>query len=153
MVKFVFLSVFGPPPKLIYSTSLSYFTPGRSPVSHQIYFFDFVVSVGGEKSLSEDAKAKTLPDGLSNYTFQLKKQFFEPGELVEDPLAIELIYRQIVNTIGSTSACGFEGALTALAAFYFVSNDGKIPSDFAKKYVSSSSPPNIFSMLTSFPPS
>lgn len=90
--------------------------------------------MGGETTLIADAKTKPRDDGLSKYTFQLRKQYFEPGELLEDPVAIENVYKQIVNSVASGHAtCGFEGAISALSAFLFVSNDGKIPPDFAKK--------------------
>jgi hypothetical protein len=99
-----------------------------------VYFFDFLVSVGGEKILQEDAKAKPREDGLSQYVFHLRKQYFDPGELLEDPLSIDLVFRQIVNSVASAHAsCGLEGAITTLAAFYFVVNEGKIPNDLAKK--------------------
>jgi len=93
--------------------------------------FDFLSTIGGDSVLQADLKNDLK---TSKFVFQLRKQYFEAGETLEDPLAIELVFRQIVASVTAGKATGgFDGALATLAASYYVNNEGKIPADFAKK--------------------
>jgi len=97
------------------------------------YFFDFL-SLGEKFFLPEKETPGENKNSTSKFIFQLKKEYFEPNEIIEDNTAIDLIFRQIINQISlGKVSCGSEGAITALAAHYYVSLEGKIEADFVKK--------------------
>lgn len=110
------------------------FKSGKMATLPQQNIFDYLAAIGGDSVLQEDLANPAGPRATSKFVFELHKQYFDPGELVEDTVALDLIFFQIVNCVAAGKATGgFDGALSTLAAFYFVLNDGKIPADFGKK--------------------
>jgi len=112
---------------------LSFFSSGVFPQS-QDYFFDFVSSFGGDELFKKELKEAQQTGALPSFSFSLWKQFFEPGEIIEDTIAIDMIFFQLIRAVETNAAsCNFEGAVNSVAAYFFVNNQANTSSDFFKK--------------------